>query len=156
MIVWVSRQWSSWWGDLPVFDEHASEILEFLVAEGYFETDGPFLHIGPEAERRFGRRYFSDLTAVFTAPPEFIVLAGRVEVGTIGTDLLTESVDGPRLLLLGGRSWKVTHVDWERRRCFVEAVDGGGKAKWSGVPGGCPTTSRAECAMCCSASRLPA
>ncbi|MBV5246744.1 DEAD/DEAH box helicase [Mycolicibacterium sp. PAM1] len=129
-------EWTQWWGDLPVFDDTAPEILEYLVAEGYFATDGPFLHIGPEAERRFGRRYFSDLTAVFTAPPEFIVLAGRVEVGTIGTDLLTESVEGPRLLLLGGRSWKVTHIDWERRRCFVEAVDGGGKAKWSGVPGG--------------------
>lgn len=125
-----------WWGDLPVFDDTAAEILEYLSAEGYFEADGPFLHIGPEAERRFGRRYFSDLTAVFTAPPEFLVLAGRVEVGTIGTDLLTEEVEGPRVLLLGGRSWLVTHVDWERRRCFVEAVDGGGRAKWSGISGG--------------------
>lgn len=78
----------------------------------------------------------SDLTGVFTAPPEFVVLAGRVEVGTIGTDLLTEQVEGPRILLLGGRSWKVTHVDWERRRCFVEPADGGGTAKGSGVPGG--------------------
>jgi hypothetical protein len=47
-----------------------------IATAGYFEPDGPFLHIGPEAERRFGRRYFSDLTAVFTAPPEFLVLAG--------------------------------------------------------------------------------
>lgn len=124
------------WGDLAVFDDSAAEIFEYLVSEGYFEADGPFFHIGPEAERRFGRRYFSDLTAVFTAPPEFLVLAGRVEVGTIGTDLLTDKVDGPRTLLLGGRSWKVTHVDWERRRCFVEAADGGGKAKWSGSGGG--------------------
>lgn len=133
----VSRaEWRHWWGDLPVFDDSVDEIFEFLVAEGYFEADGPFVHIGPEAERRFGRRYFSDLTAVFTAPPEFLVLAGRVEVGTIGTDLLTEDVEGPRVLLLGGRSWKVTHVDWERRRCFVEAVDDGGRAKWSGVGAG--------------------
>lgn len=124
------------WGDLAVFDDSATEIFDFLVTEGYFETDGPFFHIGPEAERRFGRRYFSDLTAVFTAPPEFLVLAGRVEVGTIGTDLLTDKVEGPRTLLLGGRSWKVTHVDWERRRCFVEAADGGGRAKWSGSGGG--------------------
>ncbi|ORA76141.1 ATP-dependent helicase [Mycolicibacter kumamotonensis] len=129
-------EWSQWWGNLPVFDETAPQIVEFLVAQGYFEPDGPFLQIGPEAERQFGRRYFSDLTAVFTAPPEFLVLAGRVEVGTIGTDLLTEKVAGPRLLLLGGRSWQVTHVDWERRRCFVEAVDEGGRAKWSGAPGG--------------------
>jgi len=131
-----AAEWSEWWGDLPVFDDSAPEIVEYLVGEGYFETDAPFLHIGPEAERRFGRRYFSDLTAVFTASPEFLVLAGRVEVGTIGTDLLTESVDGPRILLLGGRSWKMTHVDWDRRHCFVEAAHGGGKAKWSGTGGG--------------------
>jgi ATP-dependent helicase Lhr and Lhr-like helicase len=131
----TTAEWSQWWGDLPVFDDTAGQILEYLVAEGYFEPDGPFLHIGPEAERRFGRRYFSDLTAVFTAPPEFLVVAGRVEVGTIGTDMLTDEVEGPRVLLLGGRSWKVTQVDWERRRCFVEAVDGGGRAKWSGSGG---------------------
>jgi ATP-dependent Lhr-like helicase len=131
-----SAEWSDWWGDLAVFDELTPEIVEYLLSQGYFEADGPFLHIGPAAELRFGRRYFSDLTAVFTAPPEFVVLAGRVEVGTIGTDLLTESVDGPRVLLLAGRSWKVTHIDWERRRCFVEVADGGGKAKWSGAPGG--------------------
>ena len=112
------------WGDLAVFDDSAEEILDYLVTEGYFESDGPFFHIGQEAERRFGRRYFSDLTAVFTAPPEFLVLAGRVEVGTIGTDLLTDKVEGPRTLLLGGRSWKVTHAD------------GGGRAKWSGSGGG--------------------
>ncbi|MGB3520646.1 MAG: DEAD/DEAH box helicase [Mycobacterium sp.] len=129
-------EWSHWWGDLPVFDETAPQIVEYLIGQGYFDRDGPFLQIGPEAERRFGRRYFSDLTAVFTAPPEFLVLAGRVEVGTIGTDLLTEEVQGPRVLLLGGRSWQVTHVDWERRRCFVEAADGGGRAKWSGASGG--------------------
>jgi ATP-dependent Lhr-like helicase len=127
---------TEWWGDLPVFDDTTDQILQHLISEGFFESDGPFLHIGPEAERRFGRRYFSDLTAVFTAPPEFLVLAGRNEVGTIGTDLLTEEVAGPRVLLLGGRSWQVTHVDWERRRCFVEPVDGGGQAKWSGISGG--------------------
>lgn len=127
---------TQWWGDLPVFDDTAEQIMAHLISEGFFEADGPLLHIGPEAERRFGRRYFSDLTAVFTAPPEFLVLAGRNEVGTIGTDLLTQEVAGPRVLLLGGRSWQVTHVDWERRRCFVEPVDGGGQAKWSGLSGG--------------------
>src|SRR5262249_3884755 len=37
---------------------------------------------------------------------------------------------GPRLLLLGGRSWRVTYIDWTRRRCFVEPADSGGKARW--------------------------
>jgi ATP-dependent Lhr-like helicase len=44
--------------------------------------------------------------------------------------LLTEKIDGPRLILLGGRSWKVTWIDWKRRRCFVEPAERGGKARW--------------------------
>jgi ATP-dependent Lhr-like helicase len=47
--------------------------------------------------------------------------------------LLTEEVQGPRLLLLGGRSWRVTYVDWTRRQCFVEPAEGGGKARWNGT-----------------------
>lgn len=37
------------------------------------------------------------------------------------------------MLLLAGRSWTVTHVDWTRRRCLVEPADSGGRAKWSGL-----------------------
>ncbi|WP_211323148.1 hypothetical protein [Amycolatopsis palatopharyngis] len=67
--------------------------------------------------------------AVFTAPPQFTALDGRREIGRTDPSL-TEKVDGPRLLLLGGRSWKVTWIDWKRRRCFVEAADSGGRARW--------------------------
>lgn len=131
-----ARTWREWWGDLPLFDEHATEIVEFLHQEGYVEADGDLLFIGPEAERKFGRRHFSDLTAVFSAPPEFTVLHGREEVGTIGDDLLVEETDGPRVLLLSGRAWQVNHVDWARRRCWVEPSDLTGRAKWTSGGGG--------------------
>ena len=65
-------------------------------------------------------RHFMGLMAVFTAPPEFTVLHGRDEIGRTDPVLLVDRVDGPRLLLLGGRSWRVTWTDWKRRRCFVE------------------------------------
>ncbi|WP_034239494.1 DEAD/DEAH box helicase [Saccharomonospora iraqiensis] len=130
------QTWPEWWGGLPLFDDHAAEIVNFLRAEGYFETDGDFLFLGPEAERRFGRRYFSDLTAVFSAPPEFTVLHGREEVGTIGDELLVEETDGPRVLLLAGRAWQVNHIDWARRRCWVEPSELSGRAKWSSGGGG--------------------
>ena len=131
-----TNTWQQWWGTLPLFDEHAPEILDFLCNEGYFESDGDFLFVGREAERRFGRRYFSDLTAVFSAAPEFTVLHGRDELGTIDDGLLVEEVDGPRVVLLAGRSWLVTNVDWVRRRCWVEPSDVEGKAKWGIGTGG--------------------
>ena len=35
------------------------------------------------------------MTAVFTAPPQFTVLAGRSEIGRIDPALLTDEVEGP-------------------------------------------------------------
>ncbi|SQE00293.1 hypothetical protein FMEAI12_6460002 [Parafrankia sp. Ea1.12] len=104
--------------------------MRHLVRAGYLDSDGGMLFIGPEAERRFGHRHFSELTAVFTAAPEFTVLHGRDEIGRTDPVLLTDPVEGPRLLLLAGRSWRVTHIDWKRRRCFVEPAEGGGRARW--------------------------
>jgi ATP-dependent Lhr-like helicase len=115
------------------------------VDQGFIDRDGELLFIGPAAERRFGQRHFMGMTAVFTAPPQFTVLSGRQEIGRTDPMLLTEKVEGPRLLLLGGRSWRVTWTDWTRRRCYVEPADGGGKARWltPGVSGASFALARA-------------
>ncbi len=125
--------WSQEWNDLAPFDASAAPILAYLRAEGFLESDGGMLFIGPRAERVFGRRHFMELTAVFTAPPEYTVLCGREEIGRVDATLLAQRIDGPRLLLLAGRSWRVTHTDWARRRAHVEPADSGGKARWGAL-----------------------
>ena len=140
-----SRLWVEAWNGLAPFDRSAEPILRYLVDQGFVDQDGELLFVGPSAEQRFGHRHFAGMTAVFTAPPQFTVLAGRQEVGRTDPMLLTEKIDGPRLLLLGGRSWKVTWIDWKRRRCYVEPAEGGGKARWltPGVSGASFALSRA-------------
>ncbi|WP_248965320.1 DEAD/DEAH box helicase [Sphaerisporangium perillae] len=125
--------WPDWWADLAPFERHSAQpILDHLVQDGFLEKDGSWLHIGPKAEERFGHRHFMELVAVFTAPPEFTVLHGGKEIGRTDPALLTSSVTGPRLLLLAGRTWQVDWIDWRRRRCFVDPVEGtGGEARWS-------------------------
>jgi ATP-dependent Lhr-like helicase len=140
-----SRLWTQAWNGLAPFDRSAEPILRYLVDQGFVDQDGELLFVGPAAEQRFGHRHFMGMTAVFTAPPQFTVLAGRQEVGRTDPMLLTEKTVGPRLLLLGGRSWKVTWIDWKRRRCYVEPAEGGGKARWltPGVSGASFALSRA-------------
>ena len=121
---------AQWWNGLGPFGPSARPILAHLVREGYLDSDGGMLFIGPEAEKRFGRRHFMELTTAFTVMPQFTVLNGREEIGRTDPALLTAKIDGPRLLLLAGHSWRVTWIDWKRRRCFVEPADGGGKARW--------------------------
>ncbi|MFJ5933623.1 DEAD/DEAH box helicase [Streptomyces sp. NPDC093071] len=123
--------WPDQWNGLVPFDRSAAPVLRHLVEEGFLDSDGGMLFIGPEAEHRFGRRHFIELTASFTAPPQFTVLSGRTEIGRMDSTVLTEERPGPRRLLLAGRSWQVTFIDWGRKRVFVEPVENGGVAKWS-------------------------
>ncbi|MET7643959.1 DEAD/DEAH box helicase [Streptomyces sp. NPDC005426] len=124
--------WQEWWGGIGPFGPGAAPVVRHLVEQGYLDQDGGLLFVGPEAERRYGHRHFMNLTAVFTAPPEFTVLNGRTEIGRTDPDLLTEEIEGPRKLLLAGRNWLVTYIDWSRKRCFVEPADDGGRARWNG------------------------
>ncbi|MEV5570210.1 DEAD/DEAH box helicase [Spirillospora sp. NPDC052269] len=126
-----NREWATQWNGLSPFDRSGEPILRHLLAEGFLDEDDGMVFIGPEAEKRFGHRHFIELTASFTAPPQFTVLSGRSEIGRTDPSVLTEDRPGPRRLLLAGRTWQVTYIDWKRRRCFVEPAEGGGIAKWT-------------------------
>ncbi|WP_030486078.1 DEAD/DEAH box helicase [Nocardioides aequoreus] len=124
--------WHEWWDGLPIFDEHADEIVDWLVESGHLDSDGGMLSIGPETERRFGHRHFMELVSVFTTSPEFTVVQGRQELGKVDPIVLTRKIDGPRIIVLAARSWEVTYIDWKRQRCYVEPADAAAKMRWMG------------------------
>lgn len=124
--------WPAWYGELPLFDDTTPRIAQWLVDSGHLDLDTGMLAIGPQTERRYGRRHFMELLTVFAAAPEFAVLHGRHEVGSTDAIALTMKIDGPRVIVLGGRKWKVTYVDWNRQRCYVEPTDLAGRSLWHG------------------------
>jgi ATP-dependent Lhr-like helicase len=50
----------------------------------------------------------------------------------MATITLPRSDDGPSVLLLAGRAWRVTHLDWRRRRAFAEPAADQGRSRWGG------------------------
>jgi ATP-dependent helicase Lhr and Lhr-like helicase len=66
------------------------------------------------------------------SPPLFSILHGRQELGYVDEMTFLGKHEGPRVLLLGGRSWKVNHIDWQRRIAHVEATDVTGRSRWKG------------------------
>lgn len=124
--------WSEWWHGLPVFDNDAKEIVDWLVESGHLDSDAGMLFVGPETERRYGHRNFMDIVSVFTANPEFTVILGREELGKVDPIVLTRKVEGPRIIVLAARSWEVTYIDWKRQRCYVEPADAHAKMRWMG------------------------
>src|SRR5262245_19085474 len=66
-------------------------------------------------------------------PPLFSVRHGRQEVGFVDQTTFLDRQYGPRVLLLGGRAGRVTHLDWERRVANVEATEGVGRSRGRGT-----------------------
>lgn len=125
--------WREWWGALAVMDD-GDAILAFLRDRGFLAEDSGLLFMGPEGEKTFGHRHFMALTSVFTSDPEFSVVHGRRELGSISPLTISARVPQgePRVLLLAGRPWRVTSIDWRRRVVQVVEERGGGRSRWSG------------------------
>jgi ATP-dependent Lhr-like helicase len=94
------------------------------------DVDG-VLQIGPITEKQFGRAHYKDLLASFTGAQLLLGRFGNVEVGYIDPTMLTGDKEG-RLILLSGKSWRITDVDWKKRVVWLEPVKEGGKARWTG------------------------
>lgn len=110
----------------------ATEVLDYLVGSDFLVADGDLLVIGPTAERAFGRRNFMALLSSFIADLEIRVLQGTKEIGSVAPISLPKDVtDGLRPLLLNGRAWRVTAVDWEKRVTYVTPDVEKGKVRWS-------------------------
>ena len=130
------QTWRDWLGVMPAFQamarEHLDDIIEFMLARGLLLEDDGMLSIGVEGERSFGRRHFLELMSVFTSDPLFSVRHGRAELGLVHPLSFLTRRDEPVVLLLAGRNWELTHVDWNHRTAYVKAGTHGGRSRWIG------------------------
>lgn len=124
----------------------AEHIVDHLVASGLLFDDTGMLSIGPQGERSYGYRHFMELTSVFTAPPTFVVRHGANELGHLDPSSLLTNDRGYATVLLAGRSWKITSIDWTRRFAWVEPAEQHGRSRWFG-------SGRALSAELCDAMR---
>ena len=130
------QTWREWVGRMPGFaamsDAEVESIVGWMLESGILFEDDGILGIGQTGEEEFGRRHFMELMSVFTSPPLFQVLHGRDDLGQVDALSFTGREGRPRILLLGGRSWRVTHIDWNRHLAYVERAEGDGTSRWRG------------------------
>jgi ATP-dependent Lhr-like helicase len=107
-------------------------LFEYMLKNQILSEDQGIFWLGSKGEETYGRRNFMELLSVFTSPPFFSVLHGRQELGFVDELTFLGKVEGPRILLLGGRAWQVNHIDWQRRLAYVEATTAEGKSRWQG------------------------
>lgn len=108
-----------------------SDVIGHMVNTGHLMDTAGVLQIGPMTEKQFGRAHYKDLLASFSGAQLLLGRFGSVEVGYIDPTMLTgEKQD--RLILLAGKSWRITDVDWKRKTVWLEPAKEGGKARWTG------------------------
>src|SRR5439155_1570873 len=130
-------EWPGWVGAVPAFRDLAPGVAGRIIA-GMLDRqilwdEAGMLWLGREGQDVYGRKNFLDLVSVFTAPPLFTVLHGRHELGSVDeSSFLGRRDDGPPVLLLAGRAWRGTYLDWRRRRAYVEPAEEAGRSRWRG------------------------
>lgn len=130
------RTWFEWVGKVPAFSqmpvEQVESVVQWMLNHEMLWDEQGILGIGRAGEDEYGRRHFMELLSVFLSPPLFKILHGRQEIGFVDELTFLGKKEGPRVLLLGGRSWHVTHIDWSRKAAFVEATEDRGRSRWKG------------------------
>lgn len=121
---------------LPAFRsipiEERQRTIDFMVTNRWLWDDSGILRIGEAADAEYGRRHFMELLSIFDSPPLFVVKHGNADLGSVHETTFLVKREGPTVLSLGGRSWQVTHLDWDRRVAYVAPSDGHGKSRWLG------------------------
>jgi len=139
--------WREWLGRMPGFaaipeaDQRA--VVRHLLETHILAEDQGVMGFGAAGEKTFGYRNFMELCSVFTSPPLVAVMHGQEQVGSVHeSSFLGNSADEPCILLLGGRSWTVTQIDWVRKVAQVVPVEAPGRSRWLGSG---PPLSQAMC-----------
>ena len=108
-------------------------VFDFMVDKGILFISSGLASMGPEGEKLFGRGHFLDLLSAFASPMVLAARHGATELGYVDPMAVQHQKDRPTVLLLGGRSWKVTSVDWSKRTVALEPTDDKGKSRWLGT-----------------------
>jgi ATP-dependent Lhr-like helicase len=108
-------------------------LIRWLLADGGLREASGLLVIGPKAEKRFGRKNFMELFAVFTSPISYTVVTGAGQpLGSLQQEFVDRLVDGVSSFLLGGRGWVVQRIQHDDRRVFVDPAPRGKQPTWGG------------------------
>jgi ATP-dependent Lhr-like helicase len=130
------QEWLRWISNVPAFSRMPIRQIDYLVQwmlhQQILWDEQGILWLGRAGEETYGRRNFLELFAVFTSPPLFMVLHGREELGFVDEMTFLGKQDECRVLLLAGRAWHVSHIDWQRRVAYVDATDTQGYSRWKG------------------------
>jgi ATP-dependent Lhr-like helicase len=113
----------------PEFDA----VVEHMKKEQFLFESAGLLSMGEKAEKRFGKKNFLELYAVFSSPVLYrVVTHAKRDIGSLEQGFVDRLVEQMSSFLLGGRAWTVDRVSHEDREVVVREAPRGVKPSWGG------------------------
>lgn len=107
--------------------QHFKQLLSHMgMVQLIQQLNSGELVLGIEGERLTNSYTFY---AVFVTPEEFRIVAGSKTLGTLPVDSL---ILRDQHIIFGGRRWKVTNIDDEKKVIYVTSAKGGNPPKFNG------------------------
>lgn len=110
-------EWFGWLDGATPFAETTAadrgELVDHMLASEILADQDGALWLGPAGQKRYGRRNFSELYAVFSTPRTLTVRWGAQEVGSVDAGFV-EGLDADlhrAAFTLGARAWRVVRIE---------------------------------------------
>jgi len=130
-------EWRRQLGNVPGFrtmaDEHVAQMLSYMIETAILRDDQGVLWLGRAGEDEYGWRHFMELFTAFISEPLVGVRHGDHHIGNVHSTTFARWPDAEVVLVLGGRSWRVTHVEWGRHLAYVVPSEDQGRSRWAGT-----------------------
>ena len=113
--------WGGWLEKTFAWAKHGEigRLIGYMKESELLVEDQGILGLGPKTEATLGRRNFLQLMSAFTTPLLVSVRHGNVELGEVTPVTLSSAQGSSTAVLLGGRSWRVANIDWNKRIAWV-------------------------------------
>jgi ATP-dependent helicase Lhr and Lhr-like helicase len=109
------------------------QLITHMLGYGSLRLASGQLVLGPESEKRFGRKNFMELFAVFSSPQSYTVqTAAGQALGSLSQEFVDRLVEDVSCFLLGGRPWVVMRIQHDDRRILVNPAPRGRQPTWGG------------------------
>lgn len=127
---------------------HVASMLSHMIQTGILRDDQGVLWVGRAGEEEYGWRHFMELFTAFICEPLVLVRHGDHHLGNVHSTTFAKWPDGDAVLEFGGRSWRVTHVEWSRLLPYVLPSEDPGRSRWAGRGSPIVTSCVRRCEMC--------
>lgn len=112
--------------------EDVEAMVRHMLATGILRDEQGILWLGEAGEAEYGWRHFMELFTAFISEPLVAVRHGERFVGNVHHTTFARWPDNDVVLVLGGHSWRVNHVDWKQRVAQVVPSGDEGRSRWAG------------------------